>query len=135
MQQSTRTGMAVTVRKRFTIAQVNAGAEIVPAVSGQAHRLVDVTAVAYGGAVGATTTVDVLGTQAAASVKLAAFAQASLAQSTALRPGVAGTAILADGASYAPCDGNTAITISKTGSDLTTATGVDVVLTYATEKV
>jgi hypothetical protein len=134
MAQATRTGMALTVRRRFTIAQINAGATIVAAVPGMKHRLIDVIASAYGGAVGATTTVDVIGTQSASAVKLAAFAQANLTQSTALRPAVSGCTVLADGASFVQNDVNTAITIGKTGSDLTVATGVDVILTYATEE-
>jgi hypothetical protein len=76
------------------------------------------------------TTVDVLGTQSASGVKLVAYAQASLTQSTALRDGITGGAILADGASYIACDANTAITVGKTGSSVTTATHIDVLLTY-----
>lgn len=122
-----------SVRQRFTIAQVNAGATILAAVAGYKYRMVDVVGIAVGGAAGAVTTVDVLGTQSASGVKLAAFAQASMTRSTVLRPGVSGTTVLADGASHAPCDANTAITIGKTGSDVTTATHVDVILSYTIE--
>lgn len=127
-------GIARTIRSRFTIAQVNAGATILAAVAGRKYRLIDALAIAVGGAVGATTTVDILGTQATSSVKLAAFAQASMTQSTVLRPGVSGTTVLADGASFVQNDVNTAITINKTGATATTATHVDVVLTYALEE-
>lgn len=119
-----------SVRKRLTIAQVNAGATLVTAIAGVQFRMVDCQAIAVGGAAGAVTTVDILATQAAASVKLAAFAQASLTQSTVLRPGIAGTTVLADGASFAANDANTAITVNKTGAAVTTATHIDVQITY-----
>lgn len=122
-----------TIRKRFTIAQVNAGATILAAISGFKFRLIDVLGIAIGGAVGTLTTVDVLGTQSASGVKLAAFAQASLTQSTVLRPGVSGTTVLADGASFVANDVNTAVTIGKTGGTGDTATHVDIILTYAVE--
>ena len=120
-------------RHRVTVAEINAGHELLPAITGRAYRIVSVTAIAYGGAVGTTTTVDILGTQAAGSVKLVAYAQASLTQSTVLNAGDAGAAVLADGASFAVCDAATAITISKTGGDADTATGIDVIITYVIE--
>jgi predicted RecA/RadA family phage recombinase len=119
------------VRKRFTIAQVNAGATLVPAMPGRKIRMTDVKAIAIGGAASAVTTVDVLATQAAGSVKLAAFAQASLTQSTVLRPGVAGTTVLADGASFVANDVNTGVTVNKTGASIATSTHVDVIFSYA----
>lgn len=121
------------VRKRFTISQINAGAGLLPAVAGYKYRLLNAKAIAYGGSVGATTTVDILATQGAASVKLVAFAQTSLTQSTVLSPGGTGATVLADGASFVPNDAGTALTIGKTGSALTTATGIDVILDYILE--
>ena len=121
------------VRTRFTVAQVNAGATVVPAIAGQKLRLVDCTAISVGGAAGAVTTVDILGTQATASVKLVAYAQASLTQSAVLKAGGSGAAVLADGASYAACDTATAITVGKTGAAITTATHIDVNLSYVIE--
>lgn len=126
-------GRMLTVRERFTIAQVNAGATLVPALPGLKVRMVDASAIAIGGAVGATTTVDILATQSASGVKLVAFAQASLTQNTQLRSGGAGAAILAGGVSYAQNDVNTAITVGKTGADVTTATHIDVLFTYTLE--
>lgn len=125
-------GVVRTIRKRLTIAQINAGVAFLPALPGLKYRLVDAQAIAYGGAVGAVTTVDILGTQST-SVKLVAFGQAALTQSTVLRPGISGATVLADGASFAPCDVNTAITVGKTGSAITTATGVDISVSYALE--
>lgn len=126
-------GQLTTIRKRFTIAQINAGATLLPALPGIEYRMVDATAIAIGGAVGATTTVDILATLSAASRKLVAFAQASLLQSAVLRAGGAGAAVLADGASYTANDAGTAITVGKTGADATTATHVDISFTYTLE--
>lgn len=126
-------GVVANVRKRFTVAQVNAGAEILPAVAGRAYRLVSATAIAVGGAAGAVTTVDILATQSATSVKLVAFAQASLTQSTVLTAGGTGAAVLADGASFVANDTNTSITVGKTGGSVTTATHIDINLSYSLE--
>lgn len=121
------------VRQRIAIASVNAGATILSAVDGVSYRMVNCSVIAIGGAATTVTTIDILGTQATSSVKLAAFAQASLTQSTELRAGDAGGTILADGASYAVCDVNTAITIGITGSATTVATSIDVILEFAME--
>jgi len=129
-----RSAAVQNIRTRFTIAQVNAGATILAAIAGHKYRLVSCTATAYGGAGGATTTVDVGGTQSASGVKLVAYAQASLTQSAVLKDGGTGAAVLADGASYVANDANTAVTIGKTGSSLTVATGVDINLCYVIEK-
>lgn len=129
-----RSAAVQNIRTRFTIAQINAGATILAAIPGHKYRLIGCTAIAYGGAVGATTTVDVGGTQSASGVKLVAYAQASLTQSTLLRDGASGSTLLADGASYVANDANTAITIGKTGSSLTVATGVDISVSYVIEK-
>ncbi|HET9063669.1 MAG TPA: DUF2190 family protein [Candidatus Binatia bacterium] len=126
-------GRVVNVRKRFTIAQVNAGATLVPALAGIAYRMVSCNAIAIGGAAGAVTTVDVIGTLSASTRKLVAYAQASLTQSTVLKDGGAGAAVLADGASYTKNDAGAAITVGKTGADITTATHIDFNLTYALE--
>lgn len=120
-------------RHRVTIAEINGGHELLPAISGKSYRLVSCKAIAYGGAAGAVTTVDLLGTQSASGVKLVAFAQASLTQSAVLFDGGTGAAVLADGASYQACDANSAITVGKTGSDVTTATGVDFIVEYVIE--
>ena len=95
--------------------------------------MVECEAVSVGGAAAAVTTVDILATQSTSSVKLVAFAQASLTRSTVLNCGASGAAVLADGASFVANDVNTAITIGKTGSAVTTATHIDVILSYAVE--
>ena len=109
-------------RTRLTLAQINAGVTLVPAIADRKLRVVGCRMIAYGGAIGAVTTIDILGTQGGSGVKLVTFAQASLTQSTELSAGGAGTTVLADGASRTPCDVGTGITLGKTGSNATTAT-------------
>ena len=128
------TGGVHHVRSRFTIAEVNAGATILAAVPGRAYRVCDMALISVGGAAGAVTTVDILATQSASSVKLLAAAQANLTQSALLRAGGTGGTILADGASFVANDANTAITIGKTGSSVTTATHIDVLLSFVVEQ-
>jgi hypothetical protein len=128
----TNRSVVFNVRQRFTIAQVNAGATLVAAVSGKSIRMVGCKAIAVGGAAGAVTTVDILGTSTTAR-KLVAFAQASLTQSAVLADGGTGGTVLADGASYTANDAGTAITIGKTGSNVTTATHIDVIFVYVLE--
>jgi len=122
----------LNVRKRFTIAEVNAGATLVAAVAGKSIRMVNCKAIAVGGAAAAVTTVDVLGT-VSTSRKLVAFAQANLTQSTVLTAGGTGAAVLADGASYTANDAGTGVTVGKTGSAVTTATHIDVIFDYVLE--
>lgn len=122
-----------SLRQRVATADVNAGLTLLAAISGKKYRLVSAKAIAIGGNAGTVTTVDILGTQATSSVKLVAYAQASLTRSAVLTAGGSGATVLADGASFAPCDAGAAITIGKTGSALDTATAVDVVLEYTIE--
>jgi hypothetical protein len=122
-------GAVMNVRQRFTVAQINAGATLVAAVAGKSIRMVSCKAIAVGGAAGAVTTVDVLGTSTTAR-KLVAYAQANLTQSAVLADGGTGAAVLADGASYTANDAGTAITVGKTGSNVTTATHIDVIFDY-----
>ena len=123
-----------TLYERVAVGDVNAGKTLLPAIDGFKYRLVDAKAISVGGAAAAVTTVDILGTQSSASVKLIALTQANLLQSAVLRAGGTGAAVLADGASFMPCDENTAITIGKTGNDVTTATHIDVHLQYVIEE-
>lgn len=118
-------------RERFTIAQINAGATVLPAVPGYKYRVVDIALIAIGGAVVAATTVDITGTQGGSVVKLLAAAVAGLTENTLLRAGATNAAILAAGTSFSTNDVNKGIGISKTGGAATTATHVDVLITYA----
>ena len=132
--QLIRIGALVQTRVRLTIAQINAGADLIAAIPGHKLRLCDAAAIAVGGAVAAVTTVDISATLAGSARKLVAFAQASLTQSALLRAGASGAAILADGASFTANDANTAIRATITGSSITTATHVDFLLVYTIEE-
>lgn len=126
-------GMVKTLRARVPLATVNAGGTLLAAVPGLRYRMISCKIISIGGAAGAGTTVDILGTIATVSSKLVAFAQASLTQSAVLKDGGTGATVLADGGSYVQCDANTPITIGKTGSNFTVATNFDVNLTFALE--
>ena len=121
------------MRQRYPIASVNAGADILTGLAGLSFRMVDCKMVAIGGAVTTVTTIDILGTQNGSSVKLVAFAQASLTQSTVLTAGGAGATVLADGASYALTDPGAGITINITGDAATVVTHIDVYFSYVVE--
>jgi hypothetical protein len=124
--------VAKTIRTRVTLAQINAGFTLLAAPGpGFAYQVEDVDLVAVGGAAAGATAVVVSGTIATVASALLTAAIAGLTQSTRLRDGQANATVLADGASFAPLDANTAITIAKTGSALTGVTAIDVVLTYS----
>lgn len=122
------------IRTRFTAAQINAGASLLPAVPGFKYRLVDWTLIAIGGAASGATDVRLLGTRAAGAVVLAAVAVAALTQSAVVKPNSANVTLLADGASHTQLDVNTAVTVGKTGGALATATHVDVIANYVLEE-
>jgi len=123
--------VAQWVRMRVTIAQVNAGVTILAAVPGYAYRMVDSYIIAVGGAVAAATGIDLTATLSASSRKLVAYKTAGMTQSTMLRAGTATNGVLlADGASFTANDANTAITLIKDGSDVTTATHLDIAVCY-----
>lgn len=124
-------GLVQHLRTRVTTAQVNAGHTLLAAVAGRAYRLVDLSLIAIGGAATGATGVLVRGTQSASVVNLMDAKVAGLTQNTLLRIGTATNGlILAGGASFVANDVNTAITIIKDGSDLATATNIDVLLSY-----
>jgi len=126
-----RANVVLNAAKSFTTAEVNAGATILPALPGYKYRVVDYTMAARGGNAATATSVDILGTQSASGVKLAAVAVAALTENTPVKPNSANVTSIAS--SFSACDANTAITIGKTGSNLATATGVDVFLSYVVE--
>ena len=122
------------LRRRCTIAEINAGVTLLAALVGFKYRLVDAAAVAVGGNVGGTTGVDITATLSSPR-KLVAFKTAGLTQSTMLRAGTATNGVLlADGASFTANDANTAVTVIKDGNDLTTATHVDILLSYCIDE-
>ena len=119
------------LRQRVTLAQLNAGFTLLPAVPGFIYALCDCKLIAIGGAATTGTSVNVIGTRAAAPVQLVAVAVAALTQSALVRAGAANAVILADGASFTPLDVNTGITVITVGSAMTVMTNLDVVLDYS----
>ena len=119
-----------TLRTRVTLAQLNAGLTLLPAVAGYKYRLIDATLIAIGGAATAATAVRITGVQSASTVALISAAVAALTQSTVVKPNTASVTVLADGASFNQNDAASIIAIDKTGSAMTTLTHVDVILTY-----
>lgn len=133
-------GVEKAQRTRVTVAQVNAGFVLLPALPGVRWRITDLIMIAIGGAASGATDVRLLGTRAGASVALGIAAVAGLTQSTVLRLGspfaTAGTAsivALADGASFTQLDANTAVTAAKTGGSLATSTFVDFILKFVAD--
>ena len=125
-----RAGVVVPVRTRFTTAQVNAGATLLTAVPGMKWRMQDAAMIAIGGGAATATSVDLQAVQSSSTVSLVASAVAGLTQNTLLRAGATNAAIIAGGLSFVANDANTAITIAKVGSNLATATHIDVIATF-----
>ena len=123
-----------SARHRVTTAELNLGHTLLAAVPGGKYRLWNLTAIAYGANAGTATAITVLGTQAGSSVILCSIATdtPNLDRSIVMKMGGTGCTVLADGASYAPCDVNTAITVISDGV-LDTCTGIDFILTYSIE--
>lgn len=129
-------GSVQHVRRRCTIAEINTGGTLLNAIPGFKYRMVDMAQISIGGAVGAATTIDIYGVQATATVKLLQVAIAALTQNTKVTAGeIANAAILAGGVSFSECDANTPVTFGKTGASATTATAVDLLVSYILVKV
>lgn len=128
-------GVLLNKRVRATTAEVNAGLELMPALSGYKYRLVDVTMIAIGGNAATATSVDIITTQAASAVRPIVAAVAALTRSAVVKPNSANVTVLADGASFVANDANTSVSVGKQsgGSNLATATHIDVILDYVIE--
>lgn len=124
-----------SVRVRATTAEVNAGKTLLAAIAGFAYRIVDMTMIAIGGNAATATSVDIVGTRAASEVRPYVVAVAALTRSAIVKPNSSNVTALADGASHTPLDANTAVTVVKQsgGSNLATATHIDVILSYTIE--
>lgn len=125
-------GFANQIRVRTLLASVNAGVNLLPALPGYAYRIHDMTMISNGGAAAGATSVRINGTQSSSVVQLLDVAVAALTRSAVVRAGAANATVLADGASFAACDANTAIQLIANGV-LTTSTSIDVLLTYSVE--
>ena len=130
-------GVTHTLRHRVATAEVNAGHVVLPAIPGFKYRLVDCKMIAIGGNAATATSVDLLATQGGSAVRpVVNSIAATFNRSVVLRMGASGSAVLADGASFAVLDANTGISITKQsgGSGLGTATHIDLLLDYCVEK-
>jgi len=127
--------MLFTMRTRFTAADlvVAPGTTLLPAFPNASYRLVDLMAIANGGAAGGLTNIIVSGTVGAVKTTLATLLPANLTQSALLRLGATGAAPAANGVTLQPMDPSTSIMIERTGTALTGATSIDVIATYALE--
>ena len=131
---STFAGSAKVARVRVTLAQINAGHTVLPAIAGYKYRVQEMAMIAVGANAGGITGIQIRSTQATAAVILFDAKAAGLTRSDVLRaPTATNGIILADGASFAANDAGAAVTVIKDGSDLTGATHVDVLLTYTVE--
>lgn len=130
-------GVTKTSRTRVTLAQLNAGFNLLPALVGVRWRLIAASFIAIGGAATSGTSVNLQGTVAAATVQLWVVTIAALTQSTQLFSGVtpaAGTGtILANGASFTQMDANSALKVITVGSAMTVLTNLDVFLDYVAD--
>lgn len=135
-QQFVEFGVVRHQRTRVTTAQVNAGFVLLPALKGVKWRIIDCAMISVGGAASGATSVDLLGTKAAAASRPLVIAVAALTQSALVRIGASNAVILADGASFTAHDDNTAISVTKQsgGSNLATTTHVDVLLSYVADQ-
>lgn len=130
VHQDSAVPVALTLRTRVTLAELNAGKTLLPAIPGFKYRLIDAKLIAVGGAATTGTSVNIKGTRAASEVNLLVAAVAALTQSAVPRIGAANMVVLADGASFTPLDANTAITVITVGTAMTVMTNLDVDLTY-----
>jgi len=130
------TSVVVNKRVRCTISEVNAGKEILAAVSGKKWRLVNVTIIAIGGAVTSTTATGtkLTATQSASPATLLATDKAQLTQSAVNGISGTGATVLADGASFVQADVNTAVNFAANGgTDLAGASNIDVIISAVLE--
>ncbi len=118
------------IRRRFTVAELDAGATLVQKVPGLRYRMIDAQAIAIGGDVTTVTTIDIIGDVGGAR-KLVAFGVAALTEDDMVRVGEAGGVHLAAGASFTTNDAGDAILVGTTGAAITVATHVDISFTYA----
>lgn len=127
-------GGDLSLRLRFSLAQLNAGATILPAIPLWRYRAISMALIAIGGAAATSTSVRINGTQATVLVQLLDAPVAGLTRSTLLEAGFAGGTILADGASFAQCDINTPILLANNGAAMTGLTFIDVIMSYQIEQ-
>ena len=123
-------GVAQNLRMRVTTAEVNAGHTLLAAIAGYKYRMIDCIMIAVGGNATTATGVQIKG----GDTVLVDAKVAALEQSDVARAGDTNVDVLADGASFVAQSAGEAVTIEVDGTDMTEATHVDVILTYAIEE-
>lgn len=123
-------GEVRSLRLRTTLAQVNAGGNLLPALPGVKWQLTDFVMIALGGNAATATSLNIQGTSGAATVQLAVVAIAALTRSAVVRAGATNAVVLADGASFLPMDVNTAVRYQSVAATMATATGFDFFIDY-----
>ena len=128
-QRAQAEAFPITVHRRFTAAELNAGADLLAPAPGSKYRMIDLSMIAVGGAVSGATDVRIKGTQNGASVDLIVVLVAALTQGKMVRMGgpTPDMALQNNGVSHQPCDAGTAIKIAKTGGTLAGATHLDII--------
>jgi len=127
---STADNIVRTVRKQFTVAQVNAagGTALVAGIAGQQIQPIYAAMIAIGGAVTQATTIDII--VQTSGTKPFQGLQANLTENAVADDLASGLAPLAAGLSFTPQTAGKGVLISKTGADEATATHVDVIFVY-----
>ena len=120
----------LNVRKRFTRAQVNAGAVVIKGIEGAKIRLVDLALATEGGAPG-TEDITIESKQSNSGVALATFAHADLGDNDYAHLFDGDTTLLNEGASLVANDEGADVTIESGGVD--TVDNVDIIATYVLE--
>lgn len=127
-------GVTKTIRRRYTLAQVNAGQVLLSALPGVRWGLIGARFIATGGGAATATSVNLQGTVAGSTVQLWVVTVAALTRSTAVTmghtPAAGSETILADGASFNAMDVNTSINLAVVGSALATSTGFDLFISF-----
>lgn len=121
------------LRMRATLAQINAGIILLPALKQVRWRLTDWWMVALGGAATTGTSVNIIGTSAGAAVQLAVTAIAALTRSALVRAGASNAVVLADNGSFVQMDANAPITAINVGTAMTVMTGIDIMINYVAD--
>ena len=125
---------ALTVLANVLTADINAGKILLPAIVGSRYRILDWKLVARGGAATAVTSVDIKDTNSS-PVFVAVVLAAALTQNKVVGPGMASVTDGTSGSMGQPLTVSKGVQVAKDGSDMTTATSVDVYLVYAIEQV
>lgn len=127
-------GDVFQVRRRFTTAEINAGAQLLAPIFGYKYRVLECTQIAIGGAASGATAVRLTATQSGATVAIVTTAVAALTQSTPVDLGAANAVVLADGLSFVSNDSNTGLNVDKTGGSLATSTAIDYIVLFAMDE-